>query len=552
MKKCSLTGIEFEITPEEKIFYDRIGVPEPNLCPVERSRRRLAFRNLRYLYRRKCDATGKNLITCYSPDAPMPVYDREYWWSDQWDPPEYGQSFDFNRTFFEQFRDLYFKVPAAHQFAFGIENCDYCNGLANCKDCYLSFGMDYCENCLYLTDGRYCINCLDCLGIVGCELCYECFHCSDRCYDLRYSQECSGCSGSLFLTNCHQCFNCIGCVNLVQKDNYILNKKVSSQEITIKKKELENGENLRKFNEEFNKFKLEFPKKYYYGQSNENFSGDDIRHARNSYSCFYCDEIENCRYCTFVFKSDNCQDYDTFGEHSSWIYDCVATGDNCTNDIFCMQTWQGSSNNAYCNFIVGATDCLGCSGLRHRQYCILNKQYSSEEYFKLKEQIIEYMKKTEEWGEFFPAEMSPFGYNETLANEYYMPLTKEDIEKRGWKWREIDDKLPKVEKIIDDPNILPKDISDVPDAILQWAIICKKTRRPFMIQRAELEFYRKMKIPLPHEHPEARHNARLQLRNKYSLYSRKCDKCGTEMKTTYTPERPEKIYCEECYKKEIY
>jgi hypothetical protein len=40
-------------------------------------------------------------------------------------------------------------------------------------------------------------------------------------------------------------------------------------------------------------------------------------------------------------------------------------------------------------------------------------------------QIIERMMQDGEWGEFFPATMSPFGYNETVANEYY-PLSKSE------------------------------------------------------------------------------------------------------------------------------
>ena len=33
------------------------------------------------------------------------------------------------------------------------------------------------------------------------------------------------------------------------------------------------------------------------------------------------------------------------------------------------------------------------------------------------------MQKTGEWGEFFPASFSPFGYNETVAQEYF-PLNR--------------------------------------------------------------------------------------------------------------------------------
>ena len=33
---------------------------------------------------------------------------------------------------------------------------------------------------------------------------------------------------------------------------------------------------------------------------------------------------------------------------------------------------------------------------------------------------------TGEWGEFFPSSLSPFGYNETVAQEYF-PMSREDI-----------------------------------------------------------------------------------------------------------------------------
>jgi hypothetical protein len=44
----------------------------------------------------------------------------------------------------------------------------------------------------------------------------------------------------------------------------------------------------------------------------------------------------------------------------------------------------------------------------------------------------------------------------------------------------------------------------------------------------------------------------MQLRNPRKLRDRTCMKCWIEIKTTYAPERPEIIYCEVCYHKEIY
>jgi len=44
----------------------------------------------------------------------------------------------------------------------------------------------------------------------------------------------------------------------------------------------------------------------------------------------------------------------------------------------------------------------------------------------------------------------------------------------------------------------------------------------------------------------------MNLRNPRKLYERNCDKCGEDIQTTYEPSRPETVYCEECYNKEIY
>jgi len=68
---------------------------------------------------------------------------------------------------------------------------------------------------------------------------------------------------------------------------------------------------------------------------------------------------------------------------------------------------------------------FGCASIRDKQYCILNKQYTREEYEKLVPQIIEKMQADGERGEFLPERISPFGYNETVANEYF-PLSKEE------------------------------------------------------------------------------------------------------------------------------
>jgi len=99
---------------------------------------------------------------------------------------------------------------------------------------------------------------------------------------------------------------------------------------------------------------------------------------------------------------------------------------------------------------------------------------------------------------------------------------------------------------------LPALIKDIPDDILNWAIECEETKKPFKILKQELAFYRKMNLPIPHFHPDERHKRRMASRNPRKLWKRECGKCGLEIETTYAPEKPEKVYCEKCYLKEVY
>ena len=190
MHKCASCSQKFEIKESDLKFYEDIApvfngkkyiIPAPNLCPIDRQRQRLAFRNLRNLYYRKCDLTGEKILSCYDENTIQPVYNSKDWWSDKWDPLKYGREYDFSRTFFEQFEELYKEVPVLHHYVINSENCDYMNGAANCKDCYLCFNMDFCEKCYYLSDAKYCTSTVDCYGMVKSELCYECVNC-ENCY----------------------------------------------------------------------------------------------------------------------------------------------------------------------------------------------------------------------------------------------------------------------------------------------------------------------------------------------------------------------------------
>lgn len=140
-----------------------------------------------------------------------------------------------------------------------------------------------------------------------------------------------------------------------------------------------------------------------------------------------------------------------------------------------------------------------------------------------------------------------------MAQEYY-PLTKEEAIKDGiFNWSDYEAPFPSVSRVIDEEGMkrLPESIEDVPDDILNWALTCEVSGKPFRIIKQELEFYRKHSLPIPRRHPDVRHMDRMKMRNPRKLFERKCDKCNKDMITTYAPERPERVYCQGCYDREV-
>ena len=157
-RTCKQCSTDFPITDKDLEFYDKVspvfggvkyGIPTPSLCPDCRQRRRLSFRNERKLYKRNCDATGKSIISIYSPDKPFKVYHQDFWWSDKWDPMDYGRDFDFGKSFFGQFNQLSTDVPKSALTLINCENCEYSHILSNSKDLYLCYDGDLGRNSLY-------------------------------------------------------------------------------------------------------------------------------------------------------------------------------------------------------------------------------------------------------------------------------------------------------------------------------------------------------------------------------------------------------------------
>ena len=557
-KACRQCSESFEITQADKNFYEKVSpsfawekylIPSPTLCPDCRQQRRLTFRNERTLYKRKCDATGKGIISMYSPESQLQVYSEDVWWSDKWDALSYGINFEVHQNFFSQFQELYKKIPQPpliNNFR-KLENSNYSNYSWNLKDCYLAYECASCDGLYYGESNRHIENSLDLSMSTRCQECYFCFNIFD-CHKIYFSHNSENCSDSYYLKNCKNCSNCYNCQNLSHKKYCIENIQYSEQEYLKKLSELQTW----------------FHEPLFFSRNNtgpvlhmntlwsEEVTGDYIFHSKQVYSSYHVKNLENGKYCSYLSssskKSQDCYDYDYFW----WVekvYETITSGSGSQNISFCFNTWEASKNMLYSGMCYTSENCFWCVWLVGKQYCILNKQYSKEEYEELVPKIIEHMRTTWEWGEFFPASISPFGYNETVAQEYF-PLTKWEAKSQKFNWSDYEAPLPKVDKIIP-ASKLPENIADIPDDILNWAIECEVSKKPFRIISQELNFYRKHNLPIPKRHPDQRHLDRMKLRNPRKLYARNCDKCSLEMQTSYAPEREERVYCEKCYNTEI-
>ncbi|MEI7424697.1 MAG: hypothetical protein WCK10_01090, partial [Candidatus Staskawiczbacteria bacterium] len=182
-----------------------------------------------------------------------------------------------------------------------------------------------------------------------------------------------------------------------------------------------------------------------------------------------------------------------------------------------------------------------------------------EEYLILKSKIIEQMNKIPyvdskeiiyRYGEFFPAEISPWAYNETIAEEYF-PLTKEQALSKGYRW---EDDIPRTK---DQETISIDELPKIPNLftneLTEQVLKCNTCTNNYRLTSQEILFYKRLNISIPSDCFNCRHEKRMKLRNARTLYDGFCAKCGDKFQTSYNSEQQKeyKIYCESCYNNEI-
>ncbi len=551
-KICQNCKNSFTIEPDDFSFYEKVKVPPPTFCPECRRQRRLTWRTEFNFYNRKCDMCERDIISSYPARSTLKVYCNKCWWSDNWDPKSYERDIDWGKSFFDQLQELRESVPVLsliNDNNVGSINCEYTQNFVLSKNCYMCMVAWHWDDCMYSCYGADARNCVDCMGLFGsCENCYESIF-IEKCYGCKFVYQSTSMVNSSFCFDCRNCDDCFMCTGLRNKKFYFKNKKYSEEEYKeiVSNYAIHTYTGQQKAIEEFRKFKLENIHPYAFLKNCTSCTGGYLFNSKNSQNSYNARNLEDC-YCVDTGDTmKECRDISVGGE-AELCYEGV-TPDNSHDTAFTNYTWK-SSSCYYCDFCQSCNDCFGCVSLKKGEYCILNKQYSKAEYLEIKNKLIEHMKSNGEWGEFFRARDSFFGYNETIAN-FHFPLSKEQALREGYKWQDSLQITTGKETL--DISAIEDDINNISDSIINETIACTSCSRNYRITENELLFYRKMNIPLPRNCFFCRLNNRFNFRNPSKLWHRSCMKegCNNEFETSYAPERPEIVYCEKCYQQEV-
>lgn len=577
VKNCQNCKAQFTIDPEDFAFYQNISVPPPTWCPQCRMIRRMTWASDSVtLYPRTCQAPGhsERILAVYPETSKTPVYDHAFYAGDGWDPMIYARDYDFNRSFFEQFKNLVDAVPARNAELVNTTNCEYSLGVTDSKNCYLSSGTFASENISYGRTALFCKDCVDLSRCVFDEQVYNSFS-VDKSFETTYSvygEELVNCD---FMYDCRSCADCLGCVGLRSKRYCIFNTQYSKEDYKKERANYDLGSYaIRKdIAKRFEELVLKHPRKYAVIRNAPNCTGDNIINAKNCKYVFQgVHDVENCKYSLVLGRvAKECHDVSGAGLKSALLYEVVSSF--ASHSVFFSYRIRDSHDVYYSRECFNCEYLFGCAGLKNKKYCILNKQYSKADYEIILPRVIEQMRampytdskgRVYSFGEFFPPEHSTFPYNSCWANDFF-PFSKDEALEAGFLWY---DRPARKNTITLDAVELPDHIKDVPDTITSQTIGCSHVEtcshnctEGFKIIPSELQFYRKLNIALPRECPTCRYRESLKYLTPYKLWHRQCmcakghfhdDKpCLNEFETAYAPERPELIYCEACYNAEI-
>lgn len=336
---------------------------------------------------------------------------------------ERGSVYDISwNTFFDTLQSLFRQHPFPHIHHIGDnENSLYSSMIYGAKNSYLSTEVIFSSNVCYsiwIKDNSDMV--IDSANVVGNNSNIYMSNTVRNSFNVFYSQWIVSSNDIWFSYNLQWCSHCIACHWLENAHYYIHNKAHTKEWFE---------EYIQKFLAQKSKFPDWFVNHAWKVCINSDpLWGIGIIDSKNIDNAYFTSRLEYGRNIFFVWGWDKNQYiYDTaiagvpYGSH---MYGVVGAS---WEQYYCSMEITTSQNIYYSFFLEGCSFCLGCIWLKNKQFCILNKQYTKDERYEKVDEIFAQMEKDGTLGEFFPASMNPFYFNDTAAYLIDNSFTKEEV-----------------------------------------------------------------------------------------------------------------------------
>jgi len=278
------------------------------------------------------------------------------------------------------------------------ENCDFADYSHRSKNIYMSWFVTESEDCYYSEYLMKCRDCIDCIQMSSCELCLECTDCSGL-YNCSHLQDCHNCSNCNFCYDCLNCKDCFGSFGLRQQKFCIFNKSYSEETYREKLEILKKNSPekiLSILEPEFEKHPRLYSRLL---KGGEKCTGDYIYFSKNCHRCFNIRNTSDAAYVSDFLDPQNnsseVMDCD-FCYNLELCYDCF-NSNSCNNCNF-IENCMGCIDSEYCINCYSCQNCFGCAYIMNKQYCVLNRQCTREEYLSILAKLKKELKKSHQYG----------------------------------------------------------------------------------------------------------------------------------------------------------
>ncbi|MFH1253723.1 MAG: hypothetical protein V1664_05365 [Candidatus Uhrbacteria bacterium] len=549
-RTCVLTGEKWNMDEEEISWYKKFNVPPSKYSPFSRMRIMHGYFIMYNIFYNRHAETGWLMLTTIPPASDFRVLEDKEW--HKRDFSDKGLVLDFKRSFFDQLFDLTLSVPLpAHDNIVQPEN----------SIAFLSFGdqdsyfvmASRSKGCFYSSNAFDCEDSSEIVMGTGIKESYNVLN-STNLFRCQFVRDSHNCQNGYFLFDCRDCENCFGAVNQRHKKYLWFNEQLSEEEYKRRLNEVDllSWNTRKKYEKQFFQFLQEiavWPENS--NLNTENSTGEYLENTTNARECYHVrggsrniDHVTwclgapstDCAYCGGATASTDC------------YYSVGVT--NCHHSFFNMNIVTGCQNVEYCTRCFDCENCFGCVGLKRKKFCLLNKQYSEEEYWKTLDDLKCRMLEEGNYGDIPGMRFSTQHWTSLLDLFEIDEVTalklggrNFDLIGQGAEGPEIPSDLICSSDSLPD-RLEPKDFNKV---IGQFYFDPTVGRR-FGYLKPELELYQKLKIALPHQHPRARMVEIYRQLNKPEFIGTTCRNCNKEIKVAKNQAFPErKIYCRVCY-----